>query len=388
MVKKRLANFMNFIIITSLSFLCSCKEIQDSIFHIKGYDDAIYQNGENIKIKNFDAIALDVPDSIYIGTIRQIGFSDSLIVVLGYNMIYTFNYQGAYCGHIGNIGHGHGEYIQPKTFCINNKQNIIEVIDTYANSILQFDLNGKFLSSKKVKQDISAIYQYEYLPDGKILGCNYIFKKPSDVYFIGDADFANITHKLSSNLISSAMMPVGSHPFTVRDQTIKMCLPFSNIIYEYVYGEIKPFMQIDSKLKVFDEKEIKNINFMQPVNMSTVPSKQDIFWGFSDLFETDKFIILNTPYDSYFIIEKGKLMGKRYSNYSFEQMVYTHLPLIKLNSAKGDTLVGIDNAKSLKNRVILDSLSQDHNMIKFRNFINSLPDKDIPVLLMYQIESI
>lgn len=386
MEKRRLANCLNSLII--MSFLCSCNVSQDSLFHIKGYDDAIYQNGENIKIGNFDAIALDVPDSIYIGEIRQIGFSDSLIVVLGRNMIYTFNNHGTYCGHIGNIGHGHGEYIQPSTFCIDNKQKIIEVIDSYANSILEFDLNGNFLSSKKVKQDISTLYQYQYLSDGKIFGCNHIFTQPSDVYFIGEADFTKKTNRLSSDLNSSAMIPVGSHPFSLRDQTIRMYLPFSNIIYEYAQGEIKPLIQIDSKLKVFDDKEIRNINFTQPISMSTAPSKQDIFWGFSDLFETDKFIILNTPYDSYFIIEKSKLMGKRYNNYSFEQTVYRHLPLIKLSSVKGDTLVGINDARSLKSWVILDSLSKDPNMIKFRSFLNNLPDKDIPVLLMYQIDSI
>lgn len=34
--------------------------------HINGYDTPTYQNGENIEIDKFDAIALNVPDSIYI----------------------------------------------------------------------------------------------------------------------------------------------------------------------------------------------------------------------------------------------------------------------------------------------------------------------------------
>lgn len=303
-------------------------------------------------------------------------------------MIYVFNHQGTYCGHIGSIGHGHGEYINPRTFYLDDNRKVVDVVDAYSNSILQYDFNGTFLSSKEVKQGISAIYQYGYLADGKVLGCNCIFTEPSDVYFVADSALTDTIYTLSSELNSDAMTPVGNHPFTIRNNTAKMCLPFSNIIYEYANGEFKEFAHIETKLNVLNEKEIRDTKFTMPINMSTVPVNDDVFWGFSDLFETDKFIVLNTPYDSYFIIEKGKTTGKRYINYSYEQVVYKHLPLINLSSAKDNILIGISTAESLKDWVALDSSSKDPNMKKFKKIIKNLPYKDVPVILMYQLKSI
>lgn len=108
-----------------------------------GYMDPIAVN-ENFKdwFKVEEAFLLEVPDSIGVGAIKQIEFTDSLIFLLEDGVtssILVFNREGQFKKQLLKLGSGPGEYVQIDLFIFDEKN--ITVYDRSQMKLISYSLS-------------------------------------------------------------------------------------------------------------------------------------------------------------------------------------------------------------------------------------------------------
>jgi hypothetical protein len=111
-------------------------------------------------------VKLETRDDNLIGTISQILFADSLLLIIdneNAKSIYIFDRQGHYKNRIGRIGNGPGEYVSIQNVSIVSNKNQIAVFDGWKKTIHFFNFNGNYLYSERMLFDAGYL---EHLPSG------------------------------------------------------------------------------------------------------------------------------------------------------------------------------------------------------------------------------
>jgi hypothetical protein len=172
------------IILSALIFLCiSCcihkkQKYKDATFlRIKIPAGQIQPIKMSEIISEFKAIKLEFTDQSMIGDIRKIVIHDNRIYVLdtfGAKSVMVFGMDGKFIHRIGTNGKGPGQYLLPKDFVIDDK-NEIEIIDNQRINI--YSLKGEFNRNHKISfgsenfMNISTIKKHikEFISTGNAL---------------------------------------------------------------------------------------------------------------------------------------------------------------------------------------------------------------------------
>ncbi len=366
---------MLFMLLPLLMF--SCKETEVATGFVAGYDSPEKENGDGIEGVEFKIVPLEQKEGIALVSPKKVIIADSIVYILDSRQLVSYTADGKFRCAIGQNGHGRNEYITLTTFYVDGDKNIV-LFDSYKNSLIKFDKNGKFLDEKKLSP-ADLKYAQSIMPteeSNRLFVYNYIYNGFNQLCRIVDTESGKETEISSTPLHTDNTMEfVGKNPCSTYNGTIRYIRPFDNNIYNYTDNST---ICVDTKEKILSEKElgeIKNYGIMTYAECMT----NNTFMGFTDIFETDRFIFLACHNMAYTIIDKETMKCHKF-NYGLNTSG-KGCPLYNIYYACNNKFIGLLSDDDLENIVKLSKGKFTENM---KEIIKS--DTCGQVLVIYDIE--
>lgn len=200
-----------------------------------------------------EALLLKVPDSISIGAIKQIEFTNSSIYILEDGItssILIFNRVGEFIRHLLKLGSGPGEYVQIDFFIIN--ENDITIYDRSQMKLISYSLD-----------DFSVFQAYDM--EDYLVGALAV-SNASSVFFVSDSDmetgiqkgygfseqnFSNFKFNLQPSGFVEGFLPQSISHFGDKYFLVQ---PFSDRVYQIGKDSLSLVDKIDFGSKRIPEK--------------------------------------------------------------------------------------------------------------------------------------
>lgn len=368
-----------------MACLCACNKNENlQLSVIDGYDNPMKENGEGIKYKDFHITKLNTPSELYLDHIQKIDFLDDKILVQNTEGVYCFDKEGNFIRQYGTKGHGPGEYVEVEGMIVDHSKKMVLVYDNFSRAIIQFELSGKYLSTMRLKSEVlNYLFSADYYDENHLFVNYFLYKTQNTAFALCD------TKTLERNDIQSYGMNTketaersGMHPYEICDNAVKYVLPFKNEIYCHNRQGSFPIYQVLTKKEIMKEKELSKINYNSIINYEYIQN-DNIFLGFNDIFEMDSYILLNTLYNSYFLVDKKTMTGQRYSNFDLECLPLKYLPLLNISASTNGYLVGIVKSEELE-QLEFEENNSDKNLKLLKQYVDNKEDEKI-YLLYYKI---
>ena len=95
-------------------------------------------------------LALELPDSIVVGRVKDISFEDSMIVILDRytDGLIKLSRDGKFIGLMGSKGNGPGEYISADAICTD--RNYVYLYDRMQRSVIRYDHYGNYIGKDSI----------------------------------------------------------------------------------------------------------------------------------------------------------------------------------------------------------------------------------------------
>lgn len=175
-----------FFIAVLLSLLFSCKDGEETAPINTSQMESIIIDVEKGKflpldsiVENVEFVKLETTDDCLIGSISQLLFADSLIIVVDKDIsksIFAFNIKGKLKNKVANIGNGPGEYIETSYVCLVPDKEQIAIIDAPQSRVIFYTYDGKYVD---MVAEMPFLYSYfEYLKSGNIAYNTYSLFDP------------------------------------------------------------------------------------------------------------------------------------------------------------------------------------------------------------------
>ncbi len=354
-----------------LACFCACtKDKKPQITNIVGYDNPMRENGEGIKYLDFYVTKLDAPSEIDISSIQKIDFLDDYIIVQNTKGVYCFDKDGKFIRQYGTKGHGPGEYVQVGGMIVNDNKKTISIYDSYSCSLNNYSVDGKYLTTKRLKTDaLNLMFSGEYYDEDNLFVNYFLYKSQKLAFALCDMEtFERSGVKSYDMSASTSAERSGMHAYDIRDGVVKYVLPFKNEVYCYNMQDSFPIYLVQTKKDILDSDELLKKEYHSTINFDYIQN-EDIFLGFNDIFEMESYIFLNTLYNSYFLVNKETMIGQRYSNFNFEINPLKYLPILNICAESNGYLVGVVNSDELE---MLEF--EDNNTDKFLNILKQCAD--------------
>lgn len=343
-----------------LLLVVSCTTPESNHVVIKGYDIETRNNGEGLVINSFRMIPLEASPECMLGNPSKVEVLDSLIFIHSDNKLHVFDMKGQFLNHIGIRGNGHSEYINLSTFCLDKNGHVL-LIDSYKNSILKYTSNGTFIEQINTPEGVLA-----NVHNAALIGCDsffiseYLYNTSHILYSIIDLNSGTKTTVADTPLqTANTMESVGVHSFSQYNGTTRYIKPLDNVIYTQTGNDE---FKISTTRQVFSEKDLSEIKDFS-INTYAMHMTDNVFCGFSDIFETEKYIILPLKNLEYTVIDKQLSTCRRYS-YEINQED-TKLPLYGIVWSNANNLVGMltpmdfQNLKeNAKNSIVVKTINR------------------------------
>lgn len=325
-------------IILSLPLLLySCVSSKESIgLPITGYNVPARENGTGFTGVKYKIIPLERKADCALISPKKIEIVDSTILVLEENKLVAYDLEGRYLGTIGQRGHGHDEYINLATFYVDDEGRVI-LLDSYKNVLLKFSKDGRFLDVRKVSPidlkyaqsvlpvDRDSLFVYNFLYNDFNQLCRTVSLKNNTEYSIDSIPLRT----------NKTMEYVGRNPCSIYNGTVRYVRPFDNHIYNLAGS---PTLNVEMPDKLFSEKEMADIKDYSIATYADCLNK-GIFAGFTDIFETRKYILLACHNISYLLIDKEKMSCQRIEYAPSKG--HNSIPLYNIRGVSGNRLLGL-----------------------------------------------
>lgn len=138
---------MLFLLLPLLLF--SCKGTEVGIGSVTGFDLPEKENGEGIEGVKYKLVPLEQKEGYVLSSPRKLIMADSIVYILDSRQLVSYTVDGKFRCKIGQNGHGRNEYITLTTFYVDDDKNVV-LLDSYKNSLIKFNKDGKFLDEKKL----------------------------------------------------------------------------------------------------------------------------------------------------------------------------------------------------------------------------------------------
>lgn len=351
---------------------------------IYGYDKML-DNTPDI-VDNIEIIKLEETDNSLLSTISRIEKVDSVFVVWdNLTGIHCFNLNGKYLNSISKKGEAGNEYMKINCFLVDSTGTIV-IFDDVMNKMLKFKLDGTFISSYKFKDynSLSWMHSGAFISDNKLFQENYIYNDFSDIYTVlslNDEDKEKI-YKTPLNTASIAI-PTGTHPISQTEEGVKFIIPFGNNIYTINNsGNIEiVFNIVTDRTKVPENvlSEQKEYSIMTSVELSN----KGYFQGFTDIFETDNYILLAYYNLDYMLIDKETRQTMRFNNSIYKEM--ETMPFIGVASTTNDSFISVYSISELE-KILKIKYNGDENINKLKDFLKDYEYDSNPFLVVYKLK--
>lgn len=351
---------------------------------IYGYDKML-DNTPDI-VDNIEIIKLEETDNSLLSTISRIEKVDSVFVVWdNLTGIHCFNLNGKYLNSISKKGEAGNEYMKINCFLVDSARTIV-IFDDVMNKMLKFKLDGTFISSYKFNDynSLSWMHSGAFISDNKLFQENYIYNDFSDIYTVlslNDEDKEKI-YKTPLNTASIAI-PTGTHPISKTEEGVKFIIPFNNNIYTINNsGNIEiVFNIVTDRTKVPENvlSEQKEYSIMTSVELSN----KGYFQGFTDIFETDNYILLAYYNLDYMLIDKATRQTIRFNNSIYNEM--ETMPFIGVAATTKDSFISVYSTSELE-KFLKIKYNGDENINKLKDFLKDYEYDSNPFLVVYKLK--
>jgi hypothetical protein len=361
---------------------CSMQKKEDKIKTV--FFDK-FSNVSPSEILKQSFIKLETTDDCLLGFFDQITSTENLLLILDDNKVFVFDKKGSYITQINRKGQGPGEYLDIESFFINEKDDVICLIDGSGQKVLFFSLdNFQFISEMKIPFQASCA---SFLPDGNIIWNNQEYL-PNGVcvkdYFVKtDSNMNIINSYIEKQFISGYVTGATKTIYNVEGE-IFVYMPFSPIIYQASQDDVSPAFQ----LSIY-ERRFPTAEFLQEKSVNSAPY-------FDNLIESDYVSHFNVEENVedmcvFYIAKKQRFVGiydkihKRNYHYVFDDFqkdLQTGNTFTYLASGKIDDYYVIPlHPSELK-------IKKESGYL-FREPLNSLVDKsqesDNPILFLFKL---
>ena len=325
--------------------LFSCKGTEVGIGSVTGFDLPEKENGDGIEGVNYKLVPLEQKEGFALSFPKKMEMTDSIVYILDSRQLVSYTADGKFRCKIGQNGHGRNEYITLTTFYVDGDKNVV-LFDSYKNSLIKFDKDGKFLDEKKLSP-ADLKYAQSIMPTeegNRLFVYNHIYNDFNQLCRIVDTESGKETEISSTPLRTDNTMEfVGKNPCSIHNGTIRYIRPFDNNIYNYTDNST---LNVETKEKILSEKElgeIKNYGIMTYAECMA----NGTFMGFTDIFETDRLIFLACHNMAYTIIDKENMKCYKF-NYGFNTSG-KGCPLYNIYAACENKLIGLLSDEDLEN---------------------------------------
>lgn len=360
------------------------------------------QNIEVLRCSNCSGEALETPPSYkvtdiikletniesFITNIKQMEMNDSLIFILnGSENLYVFDRNGTFKNQIGKKGEAPNEYLVLNTFYINAVEQMVVLIDSYKNVLLNYSFDGKYISTISMSPNTLLNCNNTLLMDDNTLMLfNMMGIKESIAYSLIDMNKKELIGKyfpyapiMTNNYIYS----FSRHPIAATENGANIILPLCDTIYNYSASSrtFEPKYIVETPRKMASKYQIRN-DKKQTYSAELYDLwEEGYFTGFNGIYETKEKIILtflNGIIMGYFIFDKLDRKGNYYIyEYDDASGEIPFYPVIYTYDNKFIASVGaeklLEYKGSIKNRI-------------FQDAIKDLKEDDNPCLLIYELE--
>lgn len=387
MIKERIIRFLCAFVPLTMLIACNSNKKEELGVAIYGYDDPVQQWGETLTWSDFHCIGLEQPGDGFFTSVQRIDYCDSLIIIQDLEGLYAYNQRGQFLYKYGEKGHGQNEYVQLSAFCINSVEREIHIIDSYSSKVISYDIGGYFLDSSLYPFGLTKdIFSGAYVGDGKLFTYHFVCRDRNVPFMSYSSPQNELTDVVSFDMsTSNSKERFGYHPYMVtRDGSVNFVKPFDNIIYTFEGNVASPAYNIITEMKKYTKKEMKKMEYTSTINFN-YEEDDNIFLGFTDVFETPTHILLNSFLNSQFLIDKSTMTGQRYRDYVLEESKFKSVPLMNICALKDDFFVGFQTLSELSTLEFEEN--GDHSVQQLQSLIKSMEDEDDDryVLLFYRL---
>lgn len=360
------------------------------------------QNIEVLRCSNCSGEALETPPSYkvtdiikletniesFITNIKQMEMNDSLIFILnGSENLYVFDRNGNFKNQIGKKGEAPNEYLVLNTFYINAVEQMVVLIDSYKNVLLNYSFDGKYISTISMSPNTLLNCNNTLLMDDNTLMLfNMMGIKESIAYSLIDMNKKELIGKyfpyapiMTNNYIYS----FSRHPIAATENGANIILPLCDTIYNYSASSrtFEPKYIVETPRKMVSKYQIRN-DKKQTYSAELYDLwEEGYFTGFNGIYETKEKIILtflNGIIMGYFVFDKLDWKGNYYIyEYDDASGEIPFYPVIYTYDNKFIASVGAEKLLEYKGCI--------KNGI-FQDAIKDLKEDDNPCLLIYELE--
>ena len=360
------------------------------------------QNIEVLRCSNCSGEALETPPSYkvtdiikletniesFITNIKQMEMNDSLIFILnGSENLYVFDRNGNFKNQIGKKGEAPNEYLVLNTFYINAVEQMVVLIDSYKNVLLNYSFDGKYIST--ISMSPNALLNCNntlLMDDNTLMLFNMMGIKESIAYSLIDMNKKELIGKYFSYapiMTNNYIYSFSRHPIAATENGANIILPLCDTIYNYSASShtFEPKYIVETPRKMASKYQIRN-DKKQTYSAELYDLwEEGYFTGFNGIYETKEKIILtflNGIIMGYFIFDKLDRKGNYYIyEYDDASGEIPFYPVIYTYDNKFIASVGaeklLEYKGSIKNRL-------------FQDAIKDLKEDDNPCLLIYELE--
>jgi hypothetical protein len=288
------------VFISLLSCSCATQKKDDTIKTV--FFDK-FSNVSPAEILQQSFMKLETTDNCLLGFFDQIASTKNLLLILDDDKVFVFDTKGSYITQINCKGQGPGEYVDIASFFINEKDNVICLIDDSSQKVLFFSLdNFKFISEIKIPFQASCA---SFLPDGNIIWNNqeYLPKgiRVKDYFVKTDMSLNIISSYIKKQFMSGYVTGATITIYNVEGN-IFAYMPFSPVIYQVSQNDVSPAFQ----LSIY-ERQFPPTEFLQDKSVNNTSY-------FDDLIESDYVSHFNVEENAadlclFYIAKKQRFVG-------------------------------------------------------------------------------
>lgn len=253
--------------------------------------------------------------------------------------VYSVNCNNSTIDLIGGYGSGPGEYINPHSLAIN--KDSLFVMDSGQNSVIIYDINGKYLKTKKYRINISdkkmtiANNGMEYFVNYLYQG-NYIIAADGKSYYAQPKEMAKVE------------FPMINYYIQTSDSIVYFMNPYEmKLFYINVYNKKEGLIILKGTESRFDWEDDGNLAYSSK-NFGKLLFESMVICPI-------RFFVSEYSGRKYYVVEAGNLKEKTVHLYFFNQEGHL-IQKIRLDGftlfvISGDKMIGLSYYKNyeLKN---------------------------------------
>lgn len=291
---------------------------------IEGYDNPIKNNAEDLDVEIYKTIKLQTSeDNLLRNLTKVLIVNDSIVIVSDFNCVQGYSLDGDFICNYGTKGNGAGDYINLGGFFVNHNNEVV-IIDNYRSTLLKYNLNGSFVGKIDIeKPTLQTVRDGLQVDNDIILFNEYITANDNPLYISYDIKKNEIIDEIPLPVHSDGIRyTIGQNPMTKYNDRILLLNLLSPYLYDWKGNALFKFA---TKRKVLTKEYLEKISDYSFDTFADLYAK-GIFMGFTDIYETSKYILCMCSNLEYILVDKQTLTCQKY-----DYTLNNTLPPININ---------------------------------------------------------